>query len=330
MAPPPEALPVSELRRETFKPPGAGAPDGADRVWAAVLAAAGRAHAGPVPAGSYALGPDGVLVAVPPAAPEALLEHDGGAWGPAPGLPAPLAVLVDLYAPQCAPGGAPSVAVGHLGQSLDGYVATRSGDSTFVNGPENILHLHRLRALSDAVVVGASTVASDDPRLTTRLARGANPVRVVLDPRRRLDADRRIFNDGEAPTLLVCAEDVAYGRPRIGRAEVLGVRCREGRLDLAALLDALAARGLRTVLVEGGGETVSRFLEAGLLARVQIAVAPLIMGRGRPGLRLPGTERIAECLRPAPRIFAMGADVLFDCDLTRAPAAAPAGVRRVL
>jgi riboflavin biosynthesis pyrimidine reductase len=86
-------------------------------------------------------------------------------------------------------------------------------------------------------------------------------------------------------------------------------------LDLGALLSGLAERGLRRIFIEGGGATVSRFLQAGLLSRLQIAVAPLVIGSGRPGVRLPPTERLADALRPAARIFRMGEDVLYDFDL---------------
>jgi riboflavin-specific deaminase-like protein len=235
--------------------------------------------------------------------------------------------LLDLYLPMC--GGAP-VVIAHLGQSIDGYVATRGGDSTFVNGPENILHLHRMRALADAVIVGAGTIAADNPRLTTRLVPGKNPARVILDPRLRLSPDYGVHTDGEAETLIVSSADAAkdpscrsgfsresrsgFSRDN-GRVEIIPVPTVGDDLDLPALVKTLHARGLTRLFVEGGGTTVSRFLEAGLLDRVQIAVAPLIMGGGRPGLQLPASESITECLRPAHRIYAMGGDVLFDCDL---------------
>src|SRR5690606_25066612 len=125
------------------------------------------------------------------------------------------------------------------------------------------------------------------PRLTVRSAAGGTPVSVVLDPRRRLDPGRRVFSDGDAPTLLVAAEHRAARRGEwLGLAEVVGVPVEGGRLVLAALLETLHARGLRRVFVEGGGTTVSGFLEAGLLDRLHIAVAPLVTGRGRPGLTL--------------------------------------------
>jgi riboflavin biosynthesis pyrimidine reductase len=92
-------------------------------------------------------------------------------------------------------------------------------------------------------------------------------------------------------------------------------------LDLRVLLERLRARGLTAVLVEGGGVTVSRFLEANLVDRLHVAIAPLITGAGRPGLSLPARERIADCLRPAYRVFRMGEDVLFDCALQDARAA---------
>ncbi len=173
-----------------------------------------------------------------------------------------------------------------------------------------------MRALCDAVLVGAETVATDDPQLTTRRAEGENPVRIILDPQLRLAPTLQVFSDQKAPTLLVCDEArMADVSKRIAAADVLGIPMKAGRLDLASLLDALHSRGLVLIFVEGGGTTVSSFLEAGLLDRLQVAIAPLITGVGRPGIRLTEKQNIEECLHPPHRIFSMGADVLFDCDL---------------
>jgi riboflavin-specific deaminase-like protein len=211
---------------------------------------------------------------------------------------------------------AAAVTVAHLGQSLDGFIATYSGDSRYVNGRGNLLHLHRMRALCDALVVGAGTIAADDPQLTTRLVPGPNPVRVVVDPDRRLSAHYRVFTDAAAPTLLACR--ASHAPARHGAADVLPIGDRDGAFDLAALLAALRVRGHARVFVEGGGRTVSGFLAAGLLDRLQIAVAPLLIGDGRPGIRLAAPGRLGECRRPAARAYRMGDDVLYDLDLAGA------------
>ena len=178
------------------------------------------------------------------------------------------------------------------------------------------MHLHRMRALCDAVLVGAETVAMDDPQLTVRRTSGDNPLRIVLDPQRRLASTHGVFTDGAAATVLVCDEArIEHADEKVGSAEVIGLPMRAEGLDLRSLLTTLRARQLSAIFVEGGGRTVSAFLEQGLLDRLQIAIAPLIMGTGRPGIRLPARERIADCPRLSPRVFVTGDDILYDCDL---------------
>ena len=112
--------------------------------------------------------------------------------------------------------------MGHLGLSLDGFIATHAGESQFVTGGENILHLHRMRALSDAVVVGAGTIAADNPQLTTRHVAGPSPLRVIFDPSRRLAPDYRVFSDDSAPTLYVCARPlISPGESHFGFATIV-------------------------------------------------------------------------------------------------------------
>lgn len=204
--------------------------------------------------------------------------------------------------------------VAHLGQSIDGFIATGSGDSYYVTGPENLDHLHRMRAIADAVVVGAGTVAADDPALTARRVPGRNPVRVVLDRRRRLHAGYRVFTDAAAPTLLLCSEgrDVPV---KHGNAQVVQVA---GSCSAAAVVATLLERGLHRVFVEGGGRVVSEFLAAGVLHRLQLGIAPVLIGAGRRGVVAPSHSRMRDCLRPPHTLYRMGADLLFDYDLRAA------------
>jgi len=266
---------------------------------------------------AYAATDAGELVRVRDDSHEAVLR-----WQPRAGwclaLPAsdPRHTLIDLYLPVCSATEMRPITVGHLGQSLDGFIATHAGESQYVTGEENIRHLHRLRALCDAVVVGAGTVAADDPQLTTRHVSGPSPVRVVLDPARRLADHYRVFTDAAANTLYVCGKSVVReGDTHVGRAAVVAVDDDGDRLDIAAVLKVLRARGCHRIFVEGGGVTVSMFLEANALDRLQIAIAPLLIGDGRPAIRLAPRLALSDCHRPRYRVYRMGADVLFDCDL---------------
>ncbi|VTU34830.1 Riboflavin biosynthesis protein RibD [Variovorax sp. PBL-H6] len=210
--------------------------------------------------------------------------------------------------------------IGQLGQSLDGCIATRGGDSNFVNGPEALVHLHRLRALCDAVIVGAGTATIDNPQLTTRRVAGEHPVRVLIDPSLRVVPTLRALSDRQAPTLLVCdATRAAEAAQRVGAEQVLGLpglmSNAGGPPNLRVLLPALQQRGLRVLFVEGGGITVSRFIAQGCMDRLHLSVAPVLIGSGRPGLALPGSAAMRDCPRPPARVFRMGADVLWDLDL---------------
>jgi riboflavin-specific deaminase-like protein len=225
--------------------------------------------------------------------------------------------LLDLFLPFARGGPARPVTIGQLGQSLDGRIATAAGRSHYITGEAGLVHLHRLRGLAQAVIVGAATVHYDDPRLTTRRVPGPNPVRVVLDPRCRLGTDRHVFRDNAAPTLLMCAAAAAGGREAHGQAEVLPLPADgDGPIPCAAVLTALHRRGLHRVLVEGGGVTVSRFLEDGQLDRLHLTVAPLLIGSGRPAITLPEIDTLELALRPQCRRVFLGEDTLFDCALT--------------
>jgi diaminohydroxyphosphoribosylaminopyrimidine deaminase / 5-amino-6-(5-phosphoribosylamino)uracil reductase len=245
--------------------------------------------------------------------PDAWLQVDpSGRWQ----VPLPVTPeaheLFDLYLPLQIRA---DLVIGQWGQSLDGRIATPTGHSHYVTGPADIRRLHRVRALVDAVVVGCGTVSADNPRLTVRLVDGPNPARVVLDPDGRLDRNSHVFSDGAARTLIVRRGDAGVDATVIrGDVVSMPVTGADG-FDPRMLIRTLRDQGYRRVLVEGGGITVSRFLKAGVVDRLHVTVAPLLIGSGRPGLTLEPIDSLDLALRPACRHFPLEGDMLFDLDL---------------
>jgi diaminohydroxyphosphoribosylaminopyrimidine deaminase/5-amino-6-(5-phosphoribosylamino)uracil reductase len=210
-----------------------------------------------------------------------------------------------------------TVVIGQIGQSLDGRIATPTGHSHYINGEAGLAHLHRLRALVDAVVVGVGTALADDPQLTVRRVSGPDPVRVVIDPAGRLPASARLFAADGGRRLIVTSSDADVVPPP--GVEALRLPRSEGRIEPAAIVAALSDCGLRRVLIEGGADTVSRFLAAGCLDRLHVVVAPIILGSGRVGLNLPPIERADQALRVPVQTHRLGDEVLFDFDLSAQP-----------
>jgi diaminohydroxyphosphoribosylaminopyrimidine deaminase / 5-amino-6-(5-phosphoribosylamino)uracil reductase len=206
------------------------------------------------------------------------------------------------------------VVIGQFGQSLDGRVATETGHSHYINGTDGLAHLHRLRAVVDAVVVGIGTALADDPQLTVRRVAGPNPARVVIDPHGRLPPTARLLTTDGARRLVVMAEGARSALP--DDIERLTLPTQSGAIAPAAILARLAACGFRRILIEGGANTVSRFLVAGCLDRLHVVVAPMILGTGKPSFTLPPIDRVDRALRPPMRTHILGDEVLFDCDLS--------------
>lgn len=220
--------------------------------------------------------------------------------------------LAELYAPLERSG---SWVTGHLGQSLDGRIATLSGASCYVTAAENLDHLHRMRALADAIVVGAGTVEHDNPRLTVRRVEGPNPLRVILDPNGRLEASHGVFTDGLAETLLVSGVSDHAVSTACTKTVFLPKASGARHFRPADVITLLHERDHKRLFIEGGGITVSRFLQADCLDRLHICIAPVIIGEGVRGIDLPGCEQMDQALRPPTRHYEMGADILFDLDL---------------
>jgi riboflavin-specific deaminase-like protein len=206
------------------------------------------------------------------------------------------------------------VVVAQIGQSLDGRTATVSGHSHYINGAHGLDHLHRLRAIVDAVVIGVGTAIQDDPQVTVRRVAGPNPARVVIDPNGRLPPDARLLTANGVDRLVLIKQGT---RPKLpSDVETIALPDSDGRIAPAAILASLARRGFRRIMIEGGAQTVSRFLRAGCLDRVHVIVAPLILGAGPLAFDLAPVQRVDDALHPPTRIHRLGDEILFDCDLS--------------
>jgi diaminohydroxyphosphoribosylaminopyrimidine deaminase/5-amino-6-(5-phosphoribosylamino)uracil reductase len=188
-----------------------------------------------------------------------------------------------------------------LATSLDGRIATASGESRWITGTEARAAAHGLRAAHDAVLVGVETALADDPELTVRLDgyAGRQPARVVLDSRQRLPVTAKLVQTARAiPTYVVAttAPDPALAAAGVRIVQVKAVG--DGRPELEAALAALAAHGLRRVLVEGGGQVAGSFLRCGLVERIEWFRAPLVLGgEGRPGVGALALGALADAPR---------------------------------
>ncbi len=209
-----------------------------------------------------------------------------------------------------APANQPFV-VAQLGQSLDGRIATPTGESRWINKDSALDHVHRLRASVDAVVVGIGTVIADDPLLNVRRAKGQNPARVVIDPNGRLPLNPRLAQqDDGVRTLVIRSTDA----PTPKGMEI--IRLTGSKLDPNAIVAALFERGLKRLLIEGGAWTVSEFIDADAVDRLHVLVGPMILGSGKTGLSLKPIAKLSEARRPRTRVHVLpDGDVIFECNL---------------
>ncbi|HIU63869.1 MAG TPA: bifunctional diaminohydroxyphosphoribosylaminopyrimidine deaminase/5-amino-6-(5-phosphoribosylamino)uracil reductase RibD [Candidatus Avacidaminococcus intestinavium] len=166
--------------------------------------------------------------------------------------------------------------------TLDGKIATASGDSKWITGEQARAYGHYLRSIYDAILVGKGTVLADDPSLTVRLIKGRNPIRIVLDTHLSIPLTATLLNDGLAPTWIVCSANAALEKmsclqKKVG-VEVITVPLTNGQLSIAALMKELAKRNVTSVLVEGGSLVHGSFCDAALVEKVYAFIAPKIIG----------------------------------------------------
>jgi diaminohydroxyphosphoribosylaminopyrimidine deaminase / 5-amino-6-(5-phosphoribosylamino)uracil reductase len=227
--------------------------------------------------------------------------------------PLPASPLQAVFEPLRKKGDNQMMVVAQIGQTLDGRIATITGQSKYINGQDGLAHLHRLRALVDAVVIGVDTAITDDPLLTVRLVKGQNPARIVIDPRGRLATSAKVWQQDGVRKIWVTSEDQMVSAPP--EVENLALPLAGGQIDPHNLLQSLLKLGISRVLIEGGAKTVSRFLEAKCLDHLHLIVAPIVMGSGRPSFELPPILHMDQATRMSTSTHVLGMDILFDCNL---------------
>jgi GTP cyclohydrolase II len=208
----------------------------------------------------------------------------------------------------------------HYAQTLDGRLATRTGDSQWISAEPSTRFAHGLRASHAAIMVGAGTVIADDPRLTTRLVSGPSPVRIVVDSTLRLSPSAMVVTDAAAPTMLATTDRATKERRRSftdSGADVLVLPAtRDGRVDLGALLDELGRRGLDSLLVEGGAGLITAMLREHRVRRLIVSIAPMIVGAGIEAVGDLNVVRLRDALAFRRASFSqVGPDVIFDGEL---------------
>lgn len=206
-------------------------------------------------------------------------------------------------------------------QTLDGRIATCTGDARWISGEEERRISHALRARCDGILVGVGTVLSDDPQLTVRLVPGASPIRVLLDSGLRTSLGARVFDD-HATTIVVtteAADPAALERLREMNVGVRFVPAHEDGVDLREALPILRSEGIETLLVEGGAHIITSLLAADLVDRLIVSVAPIVMGAGVEGVGDLGTKNVCESLALEKRtVHTIGDDVVIAADVGRA------------
>lgn len=204
-------------------------------------------------------------------------------------------------------------------QTLDGRIATATGDSKWISGEKFRRLAHRLRSIHDAVLVGIDTVLADDPELTVRLVKGRNPARVILDSRLRIPLKAKVLTSG-APTIIATAsgaDETKQSRLRDIGAEVLVVAADEnGDVDLRELLKMLAERNISSVLVEGGSGVITSFLRRKLVDKMVVALAPRVMGKGAEAVGDLNIKEVNQTLKlDFTKVYRLGGDVVIEARL---------------
>lgn len=208
-------------------------------------------------------------------------------------------------------------------QSIDGRIATVTGDSRWISGNRTLRLAHRLRSSHDCILVGIGTVIRDDPELSCRLRGRPSPVRVIFDTSLSIPRDSKIVRTADSYRTLILTSESAPDEKRAfledRKISVITVaEERPGHIDIAKALECLSALGMNTVLVEGGSKIITSFISSGYVSRLVVVTAPLVIGEGTPSIGDLGVTRLQDALRlKTRRMRNLGRDLVWEFDFER-------------
>jgi diaminohydroxyphosphoribosylaminopyrimidine deaminase/5-amino-6-(5-phosphoribosylamino)uracil reductase len=213
--------------------------------------------------------------------------------------------------------GLPFVTV-KFAQTLDGRIATAKGSSKWISSPESLKLAHRLRSHHDAIMVGVGTVLADNPELTVRLVRGRNPTRIILDSKLRIPLDAKVLANQETARTLV-ATTPAADKEKLAALRRMGIEVltmppdAQGQVDVSELLKMLGQRQISSLLVEGGGETITSFLRLNLADKIIAIIAPKILGKGTDAVGELNITDLSKALKLSfTRVYRSGEDIVVE------------------
>ncbi len=199
---------------------------------------------------------------------------------------------------------------GHLAQTLDGYIATESGESKYISSKENLEHLHMLRAISDVVLVGLNTVKFDNPRLTTRLVKGPNPMRVVIDKNDTIKNSCNLLKNKDSNGFKIVSD-----KKKSNSSNIFSLPLKKDGFRIADIISLLESLGNRIIFIEGGGNLISHFYRKKCINRIHLCISPILIGRGVNSFIIDKDVKINETKIRKISYMKMGKDMLCNIKL---------------
>lgn len=199
---------------------------------------------------------------------------------------------------------------GHLAQTLDGYIATESGESRYISSIDNLEHLHMLRAISDVVLVGSNTVKFDNPKLTTRLVKGPNPMRVVIDKNDTIKNSCNLLKNKDRKGFKIVSDKL-----KPNDENILSLPLKKDEFRITDIISLLKSLGNKIIFIEGGGNIISHFYRKKFLNRLHLCISPILIGRGINSFIIDKDVKINEARIKKISYIKMGKDILCNIKL---------------